>query len=203
MSRGISTRKSQGVSEPEQMCLMVIADRIPKSFVDQVKRMKGTFVSVGNGLWRGSLAGLPLHGVELSEAYKAGPSERLLYLFTRAFLNDPRALVRMKELDDDDIRMYRLMTQHVEQFRRNPMTMDLKDLDLATQKLRTAYQEIADEMTVEQRLAGLTPEQRFTGLTPEQRFTGLTLEQRLAGLSPEQVEELMVLARKLKSYVAR
>jgi hypothetical protein len=183
---------------------MVIADRISKSFVKQVERMGGSFVRGRNGLWRGRLAGLPLHGVELSKAYKAGPSERSLYLFTRAFLKDPRALLRLKELDVDDIRVYRLLLQHVEQFRRNPMTMDLKDLDLANKKLRAAYLEIAEEMTPEELLARLTIEQRFAGLTPEQRFAGLTPEQRFAGLTPEQIaaalppEAVALIVRKAK-----
>ncbi len=76
------------------------------------------------------------------------------------------------------------------------MTMDLKDLDLANQKLRTAYQEIADEMTIEQRLPGLTPEQLLAPLTPEQRFVGLTPEQIAAALPPEALE---LIVRKLKS----
>jgi hypothetical protein len=155
---------------------MVIADRISKSFVKQVERMGGSFVRGRNGLWRGRLAGLPLHGVELSKAYKAGPSERSLYMFTRAFLKDPRALVRMKELDEEELHVYCLLYQHVEQFRRNPMTMDLKDLDLANKKLRKVYLEIAESMTLEERLKGLTPEQRFAGLTPEQIAAALPPE---------------------------
>lgn len=50
--------------------------------------MDGVFVAVDNGLYNGHLSGLPLHGVELREAYKSGPSERLLFAFTRAFLDD-------------------------------------------------------------------------------------------------------------------
>jgi hypothetical protein len=194
----------QEVFDPEDMCLMVVADRIPAVFVEQVERLAGTFEAVGKGLWCGRLAGLPLHGVELREAYKTGSSERLLYLFTREFLNDPRALIRLKELDEEDIRMYRLLHRHVQQFRRNPMTMDLKDLDTAEKRLRTAYEEIADELTPEEHLARLTIEQRFLGLTPEQRFAGLAPEQRFAGLTPEQIaaarppEALEFIARKLK-----
>jgi hypothetical protein len=101
--------------------------------------------------------------------------------------------------------MYRLLHQHVQQFWRDPMTMDLKDVDLAKQKLATAYEEIAAELTIEQRLAGLTPEQRFAGLTPEQIAAALPPEQRFAGLTPEQIaaaippEALDLIARKLKS----
>lgn len=175
------------ITELDEMCLMFVADRIPKLFVERTERMRGTFVSVGNGLWRGHVAGLSLHGVELREAYKTGPSERLFYLFTKASLNDPRALVRLKQLDDEDLVMYRLLHQHVQQFRRDPKTMDLKDADLAQQKLAAAYKELIAEATIEDRLEGLTPEQRFLGLTPEQIA---------AALPPE---ALQVIARKLKS----
>jgi hypothetical protein len=175
------------VFEPEEMCLMVIADRISPTFVKQVGRLAGTFGAIGNGLWRGRLGGLPLHGVDLREAYKTGPSERLLYLFTRAFLDDPRALIRMKELDEEELHMYRLLHRHVQQFRREPMTMDLKDLDDANSRLRLAYKELIADATIEDRLDGLTPEQRFVGLTPEQIA---------AALPPEALE---LIARKLKS----
>lgn len=175
------------VFEPEDMCLMVIADRISNTFVKQIQRLAGTFEPVGNGLWNGRFAGLPMRGVELREAYKTSPSERLLYLFTRAFLDDPRALIRMKELDEEESHMYRLLHRHVQQFRREPMTMDLKDLDDAGTRLRKAYTELIADATIEERLEGLTPEQRFAGLTPEQIA---------AALPPEAIA---IIARKLKS----
>ena len=201
------------IFDPEEMCLMVLADSISAPFVHQVKRLAGTFECIGNGVWRGRLAGLPLHGVAFGEAYKASPSERMLYFFTRAFLKDPRQLIRLNELDEEEIRLYRLLRQHVQQFRSNPMTMDLKDLDIATdcfdrphmqlllEDLKSEYflsrvpveQRLAG-LAPEQRLAGLAPEQRLAGLAPEQRLVGLTPEQLLAGLTPEQLKELLVLA---------
>jgi hypothetical protein len=175
------------LSELDEMCLMFIADRIPKPFVERIERMQGAFAPVGNGLWRGHVAGLPLHGVELREAYKTGPSERLLYLFTKASLNDPRALIRRKELDAEDLLMYRLLHQHVQQFQRDPKTMDLKDIDVADKKFRIALKELIADSTIEDRLEGLTPEQMLGRLTPEQI---------VAALPPEALE---LIARKLKS----
>jgi hypothetical protein len=70
---GLYMREHQ-VYEPNDMCLMVVADRIPKVFVEQIKRMGGALEPAGNGLFKGHLGGLPLHGVELREAYKTGPS---------------------------------------------------------------------------------------------------------------------------------
>lgn len=53
------------VVEPNDMRLMVVADRISRPFVQQIERMAGTLVAKGNGLWQGHVAGLSLHGVEL------------------------------------------------------------------------------------------------------------------------------------------
>jgi hypothetical protein len=175
-----------GMLDPAEICLMVLADSIPGSFVKQVERMEGSFAAVGSGLWRGRLCGFTLHGVELREACKHGPSERLLYLFTREFLKDPRALFRWNELDEEDIRVYRLLCRHVQQFRSNPMTIDSKDLDVVTERLEKPYMKLLDDLTPEQRLAGLKPEQILAGLKPEQILAGLKPEQRLAGLKPEQ-----------------
>ena len=197
------------------MCLMVMADRIPASFVARLEQMRGTFESVGNGLWRGELAGLSLHGVELREAYKTGPSERLLYIFTRAFLRDPGAIFLMEGLDEEDVCMYNLLYQHVHQLRRDPATMNLKDMSLIEQNMarfrkdyfahHASMEERFEGLTPEEVLAGFTPEQRFAGLTPEQRFAGLTPEQRFAGLTPEQIaaalppEALEYIARKVNN----
>jgi hypothetical protein len=192
------------VSDLHEMCLMVVADRIPKTFVARIEEMGGTFVSAENGLWQGELAGLSLHGVELREAYKTGPSEWFLGLFTRGFLQNPRDPRFTEGLDTEDLRLYALLRQHVQQLRRDPATMHLKDIDIAEESFNEVLKKIAACMPVEDRLEGLTLEQRFAGLTLEQRFAGLTPEQRLAGLTVEQLvdalspEMLEGLARKAK-----
>ncbi|HRI69561.1 MAG TPA: hypothetical protein PK156_35260, partial [Polyangium sp.] len=172
--------REHGVFDPDDICLMVVADRIPNAFVAQIERMGGEFVPVGNGLWKGHLAGLPLHGVELREAYKSGPSERLLYAFTRAFLED-HGLIKL--LDSDEMRVYRLLSEHVRQLGMNRRTMDMKDLDLAAKTYEEALNDLIALAKPEQCLARLTPEQRLAGLAPEQRLAGLAPEQRLAGLA--------------------
>jgi hypothetical protein len=176
--------RERGIVEPNEMCLMVVAERIPVAFVQQVQRMAGVFDSAGNGLFRGHLCGMTLHGVELREAYKSGPSERLLYLFTRAFLKDPGPI---KLLDTDETTVYRLIREHVHQLGRSRATIDMKDLDLAVKTYDDALIELIASATPAQRVAKLTPEQRLAGLAPEQRLAGLAPEQRLAGLAPEQV----------------
>jgi hypothetical protein len=180
------------VSDPEQVCLMVLCDRIPAGFVDQVKRLDGAFAPIGAGLWRGRMAGLLLHGVETREACKASPTEHLLYTFSRAYLTNPQGLL---PLDEEERRVYTLLYQQVEQFRRKRGSLAMRDIEAAERSL----DEVLDEMIErrfppERRLRGLTPEQRLAGLAPEQRLAGLTPEQILEALPPEALE---LLARKL------
>jgi len=146
--------REHGVFDPEEMCLMVVADRIPKAFVEQIERLGGEFVPVGNGLFKGRLAGLPLHGVELREACKTGPSERLLYAFTREFLRDHGPL---KLLDKEEMAVYRLLCEHVQQLRENRATMTMKDLDIASKSYEDALNDLIAIAKPEQRLAGLAP----------------------------------------------
>jgi hypothetical protein len=171
------------ISDPEKLCLMVLADRIPKTFVEQVKRMGGTLEAVGNGLWRGKMAGMPLHGVETREAWRASPSEHLLYTFSRAYLSHPDGLL---PLDPEEVSVYALLYQQVEQFRKNRGTMAMKDVDVAQQSYQAVLDELIEKQPPEKRLRGLTPEQILAVLPPEQMLAGLTPEQRNAGLTPEQ-----------------
>lgn len=165
------------ISDPNEMCLMFVAERIPAAFVERIERFQGFFVPIGNGLWQGQLAGLPLHGVELKDAYKAGPSERSLYVFTRAFLKDQRALVLKNKLDAEEILVYQLLVEHVQQLYKDPQTMHLKDFDLAKLTLEDAYRIVASRASIKDRLHGLTPEEVLATYTPEQRVAGLTADE--------------------------
>ncbi len=182
---GLYMREHQ-VYEPNDMCLIVVADRIPKTFVEQIKRMGGALDATGNGLFKGHLGGLPLHGVELREAYKSGPSEQLLFAFTRAFLRDHGPI---KLLDTEDMAVYRLISEHVQQLRGNRATMDMKDLDLAAKSYQDALNDLVALATPEQCLARLTPEQRLAGLAPEQVLLTLP-DDVLRALSPDYVRTL-------------
>ena len=113
---------------------MVICDHIPSGFVKQVERMGGTFEAVGAGLWPGKMAGILLRGIETRMACRTDPSEHLLYTFSRAYLTEPRALL---PLDEEETRVYTLLYQQVEQFRRQRGTMAMRDID-AAQKIRDA-----------------------------------------------------------------
>lgn len=198
------------VSDPDEVCLMVLCDRIPFGFVEQVKRMGGTFAALGAGLWRGQMAGMLLRGIETREAYRASPSEHLLYTFSRAYLTDPEGLL---PLDAEEARVYTLLYQQVEQFRKKRGSMAIRDIEAAQKSYEEVLAEIVEQLSPELRVRGLapdqiakvlTPEQRLAGLPPEQRLAGLPPEQRLAGLTPEQIlnalppEALEQLAHKLR-----
>lgn len=186
------------VFEPDDVRLMVVADRIPPSFVKQIERLGGTFAPTNNGLWQGTLAGLSLHGIELREAYKAGQSENLLYIFCKKFLKHPGV---EKPVDEEDWAMYRLLRKQVVQFWRNPETMNVRHIDIAEERLQEAIDQYIQEMPLEKRFKGATPEQLAARLTPEQLAACLTPEQRLAGLTLEQILAALPpeLARKLRA----
>jgi hypothetical protein len=159
--------------------LMVVADRMSAAFVKRIEILGGSFAKFDAGLWRGKLLGCPLHGVETGEAYKRDRSERLLYAFSQAFLENPGALA---PLDRDEEMVYHSLYQQVEQFRRNRGELAMKDLE----KLRKSFDEYEAEkmrnMPIAQRLAGVTPEQLAAGLAPEQ------LAALLAQLPPDVLE---------------
>jgi hypothetical protein len=178
------------VSDPEQVCLMVLCDRIPAGFVEQVERLDGAFAPIGAGLWRGRMAGLLLHGVETREACKASPTEHLLYTFSRAFLTNPHGLM---PLDDEEWRVYTLLYQQVEQFRKKWGSLAMTDIEALERSLDQVFEEMM-EQRLKRRLQALTSEE-LAGVPPEKRLAGLTPDQILAALPPETLEQL---ARKLR-----
>ncbi|WP_437670015.1 hypothetical protein [Sorangium sp. So ce131] len=166
------------VGDPAELCLMVVCDRIPSGFVEQVERLRGSLVPTGGGLWRGELAGLLLHGVETRDACRGGATERLLYAFSRAYLTVPEGIL---PLDAEEARVYTALYQQVEQFRKKRGNMAIRDIDAARKSYEEVFAEIIDQ---------IPPELRVRGLTPEQRLLGLTVEQILDALPPEAREQL-------------
>jgi hypothetical protein len=146
------------LSDPVELCLMVVADHVPPGFVKQVERMGGKLERTGGGLLRGEMAGLTLHGVETADACRAGATERLLYAFSRAFRVDPHG---GPPLDVDELGVYHILYQQVEQFRRNRGSMAVRDMD----ELKRASDELLREL-----FAKMPPEDLTKGLgalTPE------------------------------------
>lgn len=103
------------IEDPGELCLMVICDRIPPSFPAQIERFGGRFEPCGDGLWRGEIFRLTLHGVETGTAYERGSTERLLYTFSQSFLKDP---LRLAPLDGEDEKVYIAMYNELERGRR-------------------------------------------------------------------------------------
>jgi hypothetical protein len=163
------------VSDPDELCLMVVCDHIPPGFVRQIERMGGKLEKIGGGLWRGKIAGLLLHGVETRDAYRASPSEHLLYTFSRAYLADPRPFF---PLELEDARVYTRLNQQVEQFRRQRGSMAIRDLDAAEKSYQAVYEELVKHIPREVLRRTLTPEERLEGLTPEEILNALPPEAR-------------------------
>jgi hypothetical protein len=170
------------LKDPAELCLMVVADRIPPAFVEQMERLQGSFTHVDKGLWRGELAGAVLHGVETGPASERGPTERLLYAFSRAFLRDPRGGL---PLDKEERKVYALLQNQVEQFRKIRGETAMKDYELAKISLEELLLPAVERMAQEE------PEKLARMLPPEQLVKALTPEQRLAGLTPEQLAEAL------------
>jgi hypothetical protein len=182
LAYGAQYMRLKKLKNPADLCLMVIADRIPSSFVDQVARLKGSFTQVDKGLWRGELAGAVLHGVETGKAAQRGPTEELLYLFSRAFLSDPRGGL---PLDEEARKMYTLLLNQVEQFRRIRGEKAMKDYELAKMSLSELL------LPVFERMAQDEPEKLAKMLPPEQLAKALTPEQLAKALTPEQITEFL------------
>jgi hypothetical protein len=182
LAYGAQYMRVKKLKDPAELCLMVIADRIPPAFVEQINRLQGSFTQMDKGLWRGELAGAVLHGVETGPASERSPTERLLYAFSRAFLNDPR---RGLPLDEEARKVYALLQNQVEQFRKLRGDTAMKDYELAKISLAELLQPAFERMAQEE------PEKLARMLPPEQLAKALTPEQRLAGLTPEQLAEAL------------
>jgi hypothetical protein len=177
------------LKNPADLCLMVVSDRITPGFVEQIGRLQGHFAPVGDGLWQGELSGAVLHGVETGKAAQRGPTERLLYGFSRLFLADPCGGL---PLDEEERRVYALLQNQVEQFRKNRGVTAMKDYELMRMSLEELLKPFTQTLTPEQIAAMYTSEQLVDALTSEQLVKTLTPEQRaktLEALLPTDVWE--------------
>jgi hypothetical protein len=172
------------LKDPADLCLMVICDHITPGFVKQVTRLQGHFDSVGNGLWRGELLGATLHGVETEEVSRNSPSDRLLYAFSRAFLTDPRGVL---PLDEESRKVYALLQNQVEQFRKVRGETAMKDYELAQISLEELLRPIVKRFTPEQLARTFTPEEIAKAFTPEEIAKAFTPEQIARAFTPEQL----------------
>lgn len=212
LAYGAQYMRMNRLRDPGEVCLMVVCDQIPDTFVKQVERLGGSFVPSGNGLYHGALAGFALHGVQTRDAFQTAPSERLLYSFSRRFVRDHGPL---PPLDQEEVSVYILLWQQVEQFRRMRGTMALKDLDKANESYAEVvaetfrkFPELLERLPAQVRIAGLEPREMLAGidhkallaeldhkellaeLDPRERVAGLGPDELLNALSPEMRAEL-------------
>jgi hypothetical protein len=119
----------------------------------------------------------------------SGPSEHLLYTFSRMFLQDPAGV---GPLDEDETEVYAWLYQQAEQYRRERGPMAVKDSAKFTQSMMEMFDSLsaAHPELVDKILARRPPEQVLSHYAPEQRLAGLSPEERLRGLSPEELEQL-------------
>ena len=191
LAYGAQYMRLKKLKDPGDLCLMVIADRLSPAFVKQVERLQGCFTQVDKGRRRGELAGAALHGVETGKAAERGSSEQLLYAFSRAFLEDPRGGL---PLDEDARRVYALLWNQVEQFRKIRGATAMKDYELAKMSMAELMQPTLERMVEEepQKLARMIPpEELVKALTPEELAKALTPEQLAKALTPEQLTEFL------------
>jgi hypothetical protein len=150
------------ITDPSEVCLMVVADRIPASFLAQLQLCGGELIEQEHGLWRGRAGRFVLHGVETS---KAAEVDRLLFSFSRGFLAHPDAVRR---LDREELRVYIGLCRQVEQFRRARGTMATKDNEEFQKAQHEALKSLMSMLTAEERIEGLPADQLLAALTPEQ-----------------------------------
>jgi hypothetical protein len=184
---GAQYMRLKKLKDPAELCLMVVCDRITPGFVEQVARLQGHIAQVGKGLWRGELAGAVLHGVETGKASERGPSERLLYAFSKAFLKNPRGSL---PLDEEGRRVYSLLRDQVEQFRKIRGATAMKDYEIMQMSWEELFGPILERMArdrPEQLAKILTPELLAQTLPPEHLAQALPPEHLAQALTPEQL----------------
>ena len=106
-----------------------------------------------------------MHGVETKDAARRSSTERLLYAFSRAFLDDPHG---GPPLDEEAKWVYALLHNQIEQFRKMRGPNAMKDYELAKKSLEELMEPVLEAMPVQKRLRGLAAEQRLEGLAPEE-----------------------------------
>lgn len=193
---GAQYMRLKRLKEPSEVCLMVIADHVTPGFVQQVARLGGRFAQVGTGLWEGELAGAALHGVETKDVVHTGSSERLLYAFSRAFIDNPRG---GPPLDEEGRRVYSLLRDQVEQLRRSRGSEPMKYEEMMQKSLDELLAPVIKAMPLEQRLALITPEELASILTPEQIAAAKTPEQLAEALKLAQLARALTPAQLTKA----
>ena len=166
------------LEDPGELCLMVICDRIPPSYPEQINRFGGRFEPRSGGLWHGTVCGMTLHGVETGTACADAPTERLLYPFARAFRKDPFALM---PVDEEEARVYAALHDEIARIRRTKSAMATEEIDAVAESFEAVLVRMLKDgppEKISEFLRALDPD-------PKQRLAGMGVQQILDGLSPE------------------
>jgi hypothetical protein len=164
------------LEDPGELCLMVICDRIPPSYPEQINRFGGRFEPSGGGLWHGTVCGMTLHGVETGTACADAPTERLLYAFSQAFVRDPFGLIPM---DAEEARVYAALCEQVARIRRTKGAMAMEEIEVVEACFEAVLVRILRDGPPE-KLAEF-----LQSLMPTERLAGLSAQQILDAISPE------------------
>ncbi len=159
------------LEDPGDLCLMVVAGRITKSFLAQAKRSGMELAEAQPGIWRGRFAGFVVHGVETGKAAGRGPSEHLLYTFSRMFLQDPAGV---GPLDEEEAQVYAWLYQQAEQYRRERGPMAVKDSETFEQSMMKMFTSLYERHPefLDQILAKCPTEKRGGRVTPSSAWPG-------------------------------
>jgi hypothetical protein len=192
--------QNQPLLEPSNLHLLVIAPRLTKPYLEELRTLGVTVLQEDAGVWR-LQGGLVIHPMWVLETeVLAGVSHPLLTLVSPRFLQD-----RVTVYDDLRLSGY---TELVVYLAQQIVQFHLQGKEFAMQHLGTEEQmqqvllDLLNKMPVEfrikclspeERLEGLSPEERLEGLSPEERLEGLSPEERLQGLTPEQLERVRAL----------
>lgn len=150
--------------ERADLTLLLVVASITPTLVQEIARMGGTLVALGNGYSRIEWAMYTLL-VAVTDEVAVAEKDDFLGIFSHHRVNNPEA--------DWWLRNW-MVESNVKQ--------NIENVPGYEEMLQKLDEKILARMPLEKRLAGLAPEQRLAGLTPEERLTGLTPEEQVLAL---------------------
>jgi len=165
-------------SRPE-LSMGFIAPRLTASFLKGLAEWGGALEPLRPGLFRGMLANKPLFFIETEEIWKHSREDRFFYVLTRAFLQKGLPTEDMTEEEHDVYNRVEAWFMRI---------LQEKTMMFREDKLRQIREE--NRRFREEFIAELTVEERLRGLSPSEVLKRISLEDGLKGLTPEQREQL-------------
>lgn len=180
-----------GVAAPSSVAVRVVAPRVTPRFERQARALGAAFAATARpGVYDGRWGPFGLRLVETSVAHSA-EREGLLYALSPQFLRAPEGIA---ELDPEEFDLFLRLAQSVEQFYSDPRRRPMKDVDTASENMRTLFEKAASLLPPARRLAGLSAAQRLEGI-PEHEALLAMPDAVVRALSEEYVASLPEPAR--------